>query len=78
MNHALAKIECSCKVKPKSNLMFNKQSRLRGAKKPCNWSVDDCSKVKFSDESRMCIGAGDDRGKFVWRFQNENEMENCS
>ncbi|XP_053499736.1 ganglioside-induced differentiation-associated protein 1-like 1 isoform X1 [Ictalurus furcatus] len=34
-------------------------------------------KVIFSDESRMCIGQGDDAGTFVWCRTNETDKDDC-
>lgn len=36
------------------------------------------SKVVISNESQICINSGDDRGKFIWRLQNEREDGNHS
>lgn len=39
--------------------------------------MDEWSKVIFSDESRVCIVAGDDAGTFVWRRSDEKFHEDC-
>uniref|UniRef100_A0A3B5PSX5 Transposase Tc1-like domain-containing protein n=1 Tax=Xiphophorus maculatus TaxID=8083 RepID=A0A3B5PSX5_XIPMA len=44
----------------------HKRTRLQWAKERQSWTVDDWMKVVFSDESRICIGQGDDAGTFVW------------
>uniref|UniRef100_A0A3B5QR73 Transposase Tc1-like domain-containing protein n=1 Tax=Xiphophorus maculatus TaxID=8083 RepID=A0A3B5QR73_XIPMA len=38
----------------------HKRTRLQWAKERQSWTVDDWMKVVFSDESRICIGQGDD------------------
>uniref|UniRef100_A0A3B1JB81 Transposase Tc1-like domain-containing protein n=1 Tax=Astyanax mexicanus TaxID=7994 RepID=A0A3B1JB81_ASTMX len=43
----------------------HKRTRLQWAKERQSWTVDDWMKVIFSDESRICIGQGDDAGTFV-------------
>uniref|UniRef100_A0A3B5PQB0 Transposase Tc1-like domain-containing protein n=1 Tax=Xiphophorus maculatus TaxID=8083 RepID=A0A3B5PQB0_XIPMA len=40
----------------------HKRTRLQWAKERQSWTVDDWMKVVFSDESRICIGQGDDQG----------------
>uniref|UniRef100_A0A3B1JCI9 Tc1-like transposase DDE domain-containing protein n=1 Tax=Astyanax mexicanus TaxID=7994 RepID=A0A3B1JCI9_ASTMX len=42
-----------------------------------SWTVDDWMKVIFSDESRICIGQGDDAGTFVWCRSSEIYEEAC-
>uniref|UniRef100_A0A3B5PUG8 Transposase Tc1-like domain-containing protein n=1 Tax=Xiphophorus maculatus TaxID=8083 RepID=A0A3B5PUG8_XIPMA len=42
----------------------HKRTRLQWAKERQSWTVDDWMKVVFSDESRICIGQGDDAGTF--------------
>lgn len=32
----------------------------------------------FSDETKILIGAVDNKGKFIWGLQNIKESENCS
>uniref|UniRef100_A0A3B5PS90 Transposase Tc1-like domain-containing protein n=1 Tax=Xiphophorus maculatus TaxID=8083 RepID=A0A3B5PS90_XIPMA len=43
----------------------HKRTRLQWAKERQSWTVDDWMKVVFSDESRICIGQGDDAGTFL-------------
>lgn len=43
-----------------------------------NWSIGSWFNVVFNDESKICIGSGEDKGKSVWRLQNERGSKNCS
>ncbi len=54
-----------------------KKTRLQWAKEKQSWTVDDWMKVIFSDESRICIGQGDDAGTFVWCRSNEIYEDDC-
>lgn len=54
-----------------------KRTRLQWAKDRRAWTVDDWMKVIFSDESRICIGQGDDAGTFVWCRSSEIYKEDC-
>ena len=55
-------------AKRKPDLKIAQQKKgLQWAKNKCTWTVDDCEKVIFSNESRICVGHGDDAGTFVWR-----------
>lgn len=51
--------------------------RLRWAKQHKRWTKEDWNKVIFSDESKICVGSGDDAGRFVWRLPTEKFQENC-
>uniref|UniRef100_A0A3B1IG59 Transposase Tc1-like domain-containing protein n=1 Tax=Astyanax mexicanus TaxID=7994 RepID=A0A3B1IG59_ASTMX len=55
----------------------HKRTRLQWAKERQSWTVDDWMKVIFSDESRICIGQGDDAGTFVWCRSSEIYEEAC-
>uniref|UniRef100_A0A3B5QWB7 Tc1-like transposase DDE domain-containing protein n=1 Tax=Xiphophorus maculatus TaxID=8083 RepID=A0A3B5QWB7_XIPMA len=55
----------------------HKRTRLQWAKERQSWTVDDWMKVVFSDESRICIGQGDDAGTFVWCRSSEIYEEAC-
>lgn len=55
----------------------HKKKRLHWAKNKCAWTVEDWEKVIFSDESRICVGQGDDAGIFVWRRGNEAYSDGC-
>ncbi|CAJ0964526.1 unnamed protein product [Ranitomeya imitator] len=66
------------KVKRKPSLTpKQKKTRLQWAKEKQSWTVDDWMKVLFSDESRICIGQGDDAGTFVWCRSNEIYKDDC-
>uniref|UniRef100_A0AAR2K6C9 Transposase Tc1-like domain-containing protein n=1 Tax=Pygocentrus nattereri TaxID=42514 RepID=A0AAR2K6C9_PYGNA len=54
-----------------------KRTRLQWAKERQSWTVDDWMKVIFSDESRICIGQGDDAETFVWCRSSEIYEEDC-
>ncbi|CAJ0951568.1 unnamed protein product [Ranitomeya imitator] len=54
-----------------------KKTRLQWAKEKQWWTVDDWMNVVFSDESRICIGQGDDDGTFVWCRSNEIYKDDC-
>lgn len=55
----------------------HKRERLQWCRDHANWTVTDWYKVIFSDESRVCVGTGDDAGKFVWRRPNEKFDKDC-
>uniref|UniRef100_A0A3B5QEL9 Transposase Tc1-like domain-containing protein n=1 Tax=Xiphophorus maculatus TaxID=8083 RepID=A0A3B5QEL9_XIPMA len=55
----------------------HKRTRLQWAKERQSWTVDDWMKVVFSDESRICIGQGDDAVTFVWCHSSEIYEEAC-
>ncbi len=48
-----------------------RQRRLTWANEKKNWTVAQCSKVLFSDESKFCISFGD-QGPRVWRKGGEH------
>ena len=54
-----------------------KKKYLQWAKNKCTWTVNDWEKVIFSNESRICIGQGDDARTFVWRRVNEADSDGC-
>lgn len=54
-----------------------KRARVRWAKEKQSWTVDDWMKVIFSDETRICIGHGDDAETFVWCRANEVYKDEC-
>ncbi len=54
-----------------------KKTWLQWAKEKQLWSVHDWMKAIFSDESRICIGQGDDAGTFVWCRSNEMYKDEC-
>ncbi len=47
-----------------------RQRRLTWAKEKKNWTVAQCSKVLFSDESKFCISFGN-QGPRIWRKGGE-------
>uniref|UniRef100_A0A3Q3AU23 Tc1-like transposase DDE domain-containing protein n=1 Tax=Kryptolebias marmoratus TaxID=37003 RepID=A0A3Q3AU23_KRYMA len=51
--------------------------KLQWAKERQSWTVDDWMKVIFSNESRICIGQGDDAGTFVWCCSSEIFADDC-
>uniref|UniRef100_A0A3B5QLJ4 Transposase Tc1-like domain-containing protein n=1 Tax=Xiphophorus maculatus TaxID=8083 RepID=A0A3B5QLJ4_XIPMA len=51
----------------------HKRTRLQWAKERQSWTVDDWMKVVFSDESRICIGQGDDGSEPVLSFLLESQ-----
>ncbi len=53
-----------------------RQMRLTWAKKKKNWTVDQWSKVLFSDESKFCISFGN-QGPRVWRKGGEAHSTSC-
>uniref|UniRef100_A0A3B3QGW8 Transposase Tc1-like domain-containing protein n=1 Tax=Paramormyrops kingsleyae TaxID=1676925 RepID=A0A3B3QGW8_9TELE len=66
------------KAKHKPSLTPKQEkTRLQWAKEKQSWTVDDWMKVVFSDESRICIGQGDDAGMFVWCHPNETYKDDC-
>uniref|UniRef100_A0A8C1NF85 Transposase Tc1-like domain-containing protein n=1 Tax=Cyprinus carpio TaxID=7962 RepID=A0A8C1NF85_CYPCA len=66
------------KAKRKPSLTSKqKKTRFQWAKERQSWTVDDWMRVIFSDESRICIGQGDDAGTFVWCRSNEIYEDNC-
>lgn len=65
---------CKAKTKPFLTKLHRKK-RLEWCKEHRHWTVDDWKKVIFSDESRVCIGAGDNVGQFVWRKTSEKFNE---
>ncbi|KAK3520719.1 hypothetical protein QTP70_030601, partial [Hemibagrus guttatus] len=52
------------------------QRRLTWAKEKKNWTVDQWSKVLFSDESKFCISFGN-QGPRVWRKGGEAHSPSC-
>ncbi len=52
------------------------QRHLNWAKEKKNWTVAQCSKVLFSDESKFCISFGD-QGPRVWRKGGEANSPSC-
>ncbi len=52
------------------------QRRLAWAKEKKNWTVDQWSKVLFSDESKFCISFGN-QGPRVWRKGGEAHSPSC-
>lgn len=67
---------CKAKTKPYMTKK-HKKNRLQWCKKYKCWSSDDWKKVIFSDESRVCLGTGDNPGIFVWRRADEKFKEDC-
>lgn len=67
---------CKAKTKPFMTKK-HKKSRLLWCKKHKNWTINDWEKVIFSDESRICLGTGDDDGIFVWRRAEEKFRVDC-
>lgn len=66
------------KVKTKPLLSKkHRRERLRWAKQHRNWTIDVWNTVIFSDESRICVGSGDDVGRFVWRLPSEKFHASC-
>lgn len=66
------------KAKRKPSLTLKqKRTRLQWAKERQSWTVNDWMKVIFSDESRICIGQGDDAGTFVWCCSSEIYKDDC-
>lgn len=66
------------KAKRKPSLTSKqKKTRFQWAKERQSWTVDDWMRVIFSDESRICIGQGDDAGTFVWCRSNKIYEDNC-
>uniref|UniRef100_A0A3B3QDG3 Transposase Tc1-like domain-containing protein n=1 Tax=Paramormyrops kingsleyae TaxID=1676925 RepID=A0A3B3QDG3_9TELE len=66
------------KAKRKPSLIpKQKKTRLQWDEEKQSWTVDDWMKVVFSDESRICIGQGDDAGTFVWCHPNETYKDDC-
>ncbi len=53
-----------------------RQRRLTWAKEKKNWTVDQWSKVLFSDESKFCISFGN-QGPRVWRKGGEAHSPSC-
>ncbi len=53
-----------------------RQRRLTWAKEKKNWTVAQCSKVLFSDESKFCISFGN-QGPRVWRKGGEACSPSC-
>ncbi len=52
------------------------QWRLTWAKEKKNWTVSQCYKVLFSDESKFCISFGN-QGPRVWRKDGEAHRPSC-
>ncbi len=52
------------------------QRRLTWAKQKKNWTVDQWSKVLFSDENKFCISFGN-QGPRVWRKGGEAHSPSC-
>ena len=67
------------KAKRKPALKTAQQKKhLQWDKNKCTFTVDDKEKVIFSDESRICVGHGDDAETFVWRWGNETYWDGCN
>ncbi len=54
----------------------HRQKHLTWAKEKKNWTVAQCSKVFFSDESKFCISFGN-QGPRVWRKSGEEQNPCC-
>lgn len=67
---------CKAKTKPRLTTQ-HKKARLKWCKEHVNWEFDDWKKIIFSDESRICLGTGDNKRIFVWRRVSEKFSDDC-